>query len=65
MYTNTYYLNNQQILKYQEIYLVTFGKAISTNEALAQALALVRLVGVITLPKKEKLNDKETHNENS
>jgi len=65
VYTNTYYLNNQQILKYQEIYLVTFGKAISTNEALAQALALVRLVGVITLPKKEKLNDKETHNENS
>lgn len=41
-------LTDEQVASYQRIYLETFGKPISKADALVQALALVRLVAVLS-----------------
>ena len=45
---STIRLNQGQIASYQKIYLETFGKHISKDDALVQGLALVQLVKVIS-----------------
>ncbi len=56
-------LTNEQVASYQKIYLETFGKPISKDEALVQALALVRLVKVMTGPTNEEIRNKEIDHE--
>lgn len=41
-------LTDEQISAYQQVYLETFGAPISKEDALVQALALVRLVKVLS-----------------
>ena len=41
-------LTDMQIAKYQKIYFDTFGEAISKEDALAQGMALLRLVKVLS-----------------
>ena len=45
---NAIRLSDTEIAEYQELYLKTFGKPISKDEALVQGLALVRLVNTIS-----------------
>lgn len=53
-------LTDEQIISYQKIYLETFGKPISKEEALVQGLSLVRLVNVISqVDENEKENGSE------
>jgi hypothetical protein len=56
-------LTNEQVASYQKIYLETFGRPISKDEALVQALALVRLVRVMTQLTNEETINKENHRE--
>jgi hypothetical protein len=43
-------LTDEQIAKYQRIYLDTFGKTVSKEDALVQGMALLRLVKVLARP---------------
>lgn len=43
-------LTGKHVAKYQAIYLATFGKPVSKEDALVQGLALLRLVRNITQP---------------
>ena len=57
-------LTNAQIAKYQKIYLDTYGKEISREDALVQGMALLRLVKVLSKPLAEQnymeyVDDKE------
>lgn len=54
-------LTDKQIANYQNIYLRTFGKPISKEDALIQGMALLRLVKVLTIPVNDnaKKNDYE------
>jgi hypothetical protein len=55
-------LTGEQIAKYQQIYLETFGESISKEDALIQGMALLRLVKVLAKPSfdnKEQISDKE------
>ena len=51
-------LTDRQIAKYQDIYLETFGEAVSKEVALVQGLALVRLVKCLSKPEEKYENDK-------
>jgi hypothetical protein len=53
-------LTDEQITSYQKIYFETLGKRASREDALVQALALVRLVKVLSAPKK--LTNKDMSN---
>jgi len=53
-------LTNTQIIRYQKIYLNTFGKPVSTEDVLIQGIALLRLIKVLT----SSSNQHETVNEN-
>lgn len=57
-------LTDEQIAKYQQIYLDTFGEPVSREDALIQGMALLRLVKTLANPManrdyKENENDKE------
>jgi hypothetical protein len=45
-------LTDEQITSYQKIYFETFGVRVSKEDALVQALALVRLAKVLAVPTK-------------
>ena len=55
------HLTEEQVTKYQAIYKSTFGKSITRKDALAQGLALARLVKAIT--RNQNIN-KENVDEN-
>lgn len=53
-------LTDEQITSYQRLYLNAFGKPIPKAKALVQALALVRLVKVLTEPTAKEYKDGKT-----
>lgn len=55
-------LTNEQITKYQSIFMETFGEPISGEDALVQGLALLRLVKNIAQPVRD---EKENNNEST
>ena len=50
-------LTNEQVTKYQAIYLETFGVPISEEDTLVQGLALLRLVKNISIQLQNKENE--------
>jgi len=52
-------LTNEQVAKYQAIYLETFGVPISEEDTLVQGLALLRLVKNISIQLQNKENEYE------
>lgn len=48
-------LTEKQVEDYQEIYFKTFGNKLPKEEALVQAMALVKLVKTIVRPSREEI----------
>jgi len=48
-------LTNKQIANYQNIYLRTFGKQVSKEDALIQGMALLRLVKALSSPTNDNV----------
>lgn len=53
-------ITDEQIAKYQQIYLETYGVPISKKDALVQGLALLRFMKVLTRPAASSKQDDDT-----
>lgn len=52
-------LTDDQITKYQQIYLKTFGESLSQEDALVQGMALLRLVKVLSSLRNNNIKGKD------
>jgi hypothetical protein len=52
-------LSDEQIAKYQQIYLDSFGEAVSMEDALVQGMALLRLVKALSSPTNDNVEEND------